>query len=64
MDLLPVSSLPDSMPRKPEGLTDATFLLLGTNTSTKETRCFPGDNQETQVITHLWQKCMSPDEQD
>lgn len=46
VDLLPVSSLPDSMPRKPEGLTDATFLLLGTNTLTKETRCFPGDNQE------------------
>ena len=53
MDLLPVSSLPDTMPRKPEGLTDATFLLLVTDTVTKETCCFPGDNQETQVVTHL-----------
>lgn len=41
VDLLPVSSLPHSMPRKPEGLTDATFLLLGTNTVTKETLLLP-----------------------
>lgn len=64
VDLLPISSLPDFMPRKPEGLMDATFLLLGTDTVTKETCCYPGGNQETQVLTHLRQRCMSLDEQD
>lgn len=44
-----ISSLPHSMPRKPQGLTDATFLLLGTDTVAKETCCFLGDNRESRL---------------